>query len=84
MSQTSGAGEIPTRDATEQCVRACTIRLTGVRQSPGEGWRNRRMVGYQGESDRSSIQRQSAAKGRSTQTGRPSAPARCTPASCPP
>ena len=40
-------------------------------------WRNRRMVGYQRQSSPSSSQRQSGTCCRPTQTGRPSAPARC-------
>ncbi len=41
--------------------------------SPRRVWRNRRMVGYQGQSLRSINQRQSAACGSSVQVGRPSA-----------
>ncbi len=48
----------------------------GSAQSPGESWRCRRMVGYQGLVPRQSSQRHSAACGSSTCAGRPSAPAR--------
>ena len=41
------------------------------------GWRNSRIEGYQGESRRSRSQRHSASFFNATQTGRPSAPARC-------
>src|SRR5260370_15605605 len=41
---------------------ACTCAIT-LSQSPNAGWRNRRAVGYQGVSARSSIQRQSDANG---------------------
>ena len=40
-------------------------------------WRNSRIVGYQGLSSRPSSQRQSVTHGSGTQTGLPSAPARC-------
>jgi hypothetical protein len=46
-------------------------------QSPGRRWRNKRALGYHGESVRSSIHRQSAQKGRSSHNGLPSAPAKC-------
>ena len=46
-------------------------------QSPRAGWRNRRMLGYQGLSARSMKKRQSGAYFSATQTGRASAPARC-------
>ncbi len=45
-------------------------------QSPGRGCRNKRIVGYQGLSSRSSSQRQSGVKGSAVQTGTPRAPAR--------
>jgi hypothetical protein len=54
---------------------AVTCRIT-LSQSPMEGWRNSRIVGYQGLSFRSGSQRQSATNGSSTQTGLPIAPAR--------
>lgn len=53
-----------------------TLLIT-LSQSPGVGCRNRRMLGYQGLSIRSSIHRQSGEKGSSTQTGLPMAPAKC-------
>src|SRR5438874_1690210 len=46
-------------------------------QSLGDSWRKRRMVGYQGLSERLRSQRQLGTKGRGTQTGTPSAPATC-------
>src|SRR5947209_1038386 len=55
-----------------------TTAETTASQSPGFGCRNKRAVGYQGQSPRSSSQRQSAACSSNTQTGRPNAPAKCT------
>src|SRR3982750_85059 len=46
-------------------------------QSPGRGWRKRRIVGYQGESLRSSSHRKTGEKGSKTHVGLPIAPARC-------
>jgi hypothetical protein len=42
------------------------------------GWRNNRIVGYQGESHRPSSQLQSGANGSSVRVGSPIAPAKCT------
>ena len=49
----------------------------GALQSPADRCRNNRIVGYQGESSRSTNQRQSGDAHSATQTGTPSAPARC-------
>src|SRR5258706_15982851 len=53
-----------------------TISPMTARQSPGVGWRNSRIVGYQGESVRSRSQRQSGTCSRASHTGRPIDPAR--------
>ena len=58
-------------------VRATRIFSTAPRQSPRCVCRNKRMVGYQGESSRCSIHRQSAGVGNINQTRFPIAPARC-------
>src|SRR6266550_4766885 len=58
-------------------AKAALTWLTTLAQSPREGWRNSRIVGYHGLSLRSSSQRQSAAACSMSQTGTPSAPARC-------
>ncbi|OGA66360.1 MAG: hypothetical protein A3G81_33350 [Betaproteobacteria bacterium RIFCSPLOWO2_12_FULL_65_14] len=47
-------------------------------QGAPRGFRNRRIVGYQGLSWRSTSQRQSAGWARTVQTGFAMAPARCT------
>src|SRR5208283_421667 len=57
-------------------ANASFIDIITSDQSPIEDCRNRRIVGYQGVSDRSSSQRQSGMNGSKVQTGLPSAPAR--------
>ena len=64
------------RSRTTLSKAPATSRATDA-QSPGRGWRNKRIVGYHGVSSRPSIQRQSASCFSSTQVGRPSVPARC-------
>ena len=56
--------------------KARATASAGPDQPPFRVWRNRRAVGYQGLSSRPLSQRQSLFQGSSTQTGRPSAPAR--------
>ena len=53
-----------------------SFRTNTAGQSPTRGWRNSRMVGYQGLSCRSFSQRHSGADDRATQTGTPRPPAR--------
>src|SRR6185437_290508 len=55
---------------------ASAIRRKTSLQSPMNCLRNRRTVGYQGLSSRSSSQRQSGDRARAIQVGAPSAPAR--------
>ncbi len=55
---------------------AAAISAKTPAQSPRAVWRKSRIVGYQGESSRPAIQRQSGSSESATQTGRPSAPAR--------
>ena len=57
---------------------ASAIRENTPSQSPRLVWRKSRAVGYQGLSSRPSIHRQSQTNVCATQTGAPSAPARCT------
>src|SRR6185312_6368766 len=52
-------------------------RSTASPHWPASFWRNSFIVGYHGESSRSSIHRQSARLGSSSHTGVPIAPARC-------
>src|SRR5205814_912432 len=56
--------------------RASAISRNTGAHSPAFSWRKSFMVGYQGVSSRSSIQRQSGAKGSATHVGTPNAPAR--------
>ena len=70
----SSPARFPAADSTCSAER---IWLKTVRQSPGVGWRKIRMVGYHGLSARLWSQRHSPAKGSSSQTGLPSAPAKC-------
>ena len=63
--------------AATSSASAAAISAKTPAQSPAAFWRNSRMVGYQGESVRSISQRQSGWSRSATQTGRPSAPARC-------
>ena len=67
------AHSLPMESTDKAC---CTFSTTDC-QSPIFGWRKRCMVGYQGQSSRSRSQRQSGMNGTSTQTGTPSAPAKC-------
>jgi hypothetical protein len=50
--------------------------MTGF-QSPQVAWRNKRIVGYHGESVRCTNQRKSELAGTISHTDTPSAPARC-------
>ena len=76
----SGPGRSPERRsryaAHAPSASAAAAMASGRRLGPGE--RNRRSVGYQGVSVRSSSHRQSGAWGSITQAGRPMTPARCT------
>src|SRR5271170_2084512 len=58
------------------CASVSPTRVMTSSQSPSTVCRNSRAVGYQGLVSPPSVQRQSGAKGMSTQTGRPMAPAR--------
>ena len=60
------ARELRRNSRSSSRTRAITLS-----QSPSAGWRNKRAVGYQGESSRSSIQRQSGQNGNRIQVGRP-------------
>ena len=57
-------------------ISSAMTRATTGSQAPGHFRRKSRIVGYQGLSARSSIQRQSAAASSNVHTGTPSAPAR--------
>ena len=61
--------------AASNFFRSLSIRSNTPAQPPASVYRKRRRVGYQGLSSRSSIQRQSATAGSTTQTGTPMAPA---------
>uniref|UniRef100_A0ACD5GSU4 Uncharacterized protein n=1 Tax=Desertifilum tharense IPPAS B-1220 TaxID=1781255 RepID=A0ACD5GSU4_9CYAN len=67
------------REALSTLHSALKKALTWVKtlcQSPGWGWRNRRIVGYQGVLSPCIIHRQSGEKHNSSQTGLPNVPAR--------
>src|SRR5262249_3200196 len=80
----AGIGSEPQDLAHAQASRGWTAaspRATATRtgcQSPMRVWRNSRRFGYQGESERSSIHRQSGTVGSMTQPGTLRAPAMCT------
>ena len=57
--------------------RARAIRSKTSGHSPSVVWRKSRIVGYHGESSRSSSQRQSGENCSASQTGAPRAPAKC-------
>src|SRR5207237_4695382 len=70
-------GDIFPERAEAVAESAARTRSIGVDPSPACCCRNRRIVGYQGLSSRSSSQRQQVSKRLSNQTGLPSAPAKC-------
>jgi hypothetical protein len=76
MSAEGSEGRQQYHEAAANARKASVIDRTTDAQSPGLGWRKIRMVGYQGESSRSSNQRQQVSKRFSIQTGFPIAPAR--------
>src|SRR5215203_2881446 len=57
--------------------RSASLIRSIVEDHPPSVARNKRIVGYHGESSRSAIHLQSAALGSSVHTGTPSAPLRC-------
>src|SRR3546814_245673 len=70
-------GTVHGRRRAASSASAARTRASTPSQSPKVVCRNSLALGYQGLSSRSTSQRQSALRDSTTQTGRPSAPARC-------
>ena len=64
-------GRVRTQAPAKSSSSALATCASTLGQSPAEGWRNRRVCGYQGLCSPDSVQRQSGENGSSTQNAAP-------------